>query len=97
MRIGRGSLLARLERLENQAAPVQLVKLRFGQLRRLPESYRGERHVVVAKQLPNVGDQEWVELPGPAPDPNPRLRPAQGVPTRIVFCAFARRERRGTS
>jgi hypothetical protein len=46
------------------------LKLRFGDLRRLPENYRGERHVVIAKRLPERAGQEWVEfeeVPGPAP------------------------------
>jgi hypothetical protein len=68
----RGALIAHLERLERRTVPKKRIKLRFGHLRRLPESYRGERHVVVAKQLPPQLDQEWVaheEVPGP--DPNP--------------------------
>jgi hypothetical protein len=45
-------------------------KLRFGNLKRLPPEYTGERHVVISKHLPNQGDQEWVEfeeVPGSEP------------------------------
>lgn len=41
---------------------------RFGNLRRLPEDYQGERHVEIAKYLPAINGQEWVEfveVPGP--------------------------------
>ena len=54
-------------------------RVRFGNVRRLPEEYRGERHIVVAKQLPERNGQEWVEfeeVPGPeptTPSPDPRL------------------------
>jgi len=44
--------------------------LRFGHLRRLPPDYKGEKHVVIAKQLPNRNGEEWVEfeeVPGPDP------------------------------
>lgn len=75
MRTGRtrGTLLARLERLELLAVGVPEIKLRFGDLRRLPKDYKGERHVVIAKHLPKQGDREWVEyeeVPGPDPSPN---------------------------
>jgi len=74
MRSGRTreTLLARLERLELLAVGVPESKLRFGHLRPLPKDYQGERHTVIAKHLPNQGDQEWVEfeeVPGPAPSP----------------------------
>ena len=79
MRTGRtrGTLLSRLERLEVQTAAFASCQTRFrlGYLRRLPEDYKGERHVVVAKQLPSQNGQDWVEfeeVPGPEPlDPNP--------------------------
>lgn len=45
------------------------LKLRLGNLLRLPEDY-GERHVIVTRPLANRGPQEWVEfkeVPGPGP------------------------------
>jgi len=57
------------------------LRVRFGKVRRLPEDYRGERHIVVAKQLPERNGQEWVEfeeVPGPKPmTPPPDLRVPQ--------------------
>jgi hypothetical protein len=55
------------------------LRLRFGYVRRLPEGYIGERHLVIAKHLPERNGQEWVEFeeaPGRAPaepPPDPRL------------------------
>jgi hypothetical protein len=67
----RGTLVARLERLESQVAVHRSVKLRFGNLRRLSQEYKGERHVVIAKHLPSQAGQEWVEFEEvPGPDPN---------------------------
>ena len=63
--------MTRLERLESRAALRRSVKLRFGNLRRLSQQYKGERHVVIAKQLPSRAGQEWVEfqeVPGPNPN-----------------------------
>jgi len=62
------------------------VKVRFGDLRRLPQDYKGERHVVVGKQLPSKNGQEWVEFEEvPGPDPNPQQQPPRlgSVPTHI--------------
>src|SRR5436309_839299 len=54
-------------------------KFRFGNLKRLPPEYTGERHVVISKHLPNEGDRERVEFEEVrGPDPNPRQR-ANGV------------------
>ena len=78
----RAGLLTRLERLECRvAASGHTVKLRFGHLKQLPREYQGERHVIVARELPKQGDQEWVEfeeVPGPDPDPPEQL--ARGIP-----------------
>jgi hypothetical protein len=80
----RAGLLARLERLEVRTAPEHRIKLRFGNLKRLPQDYQGERHVVISKHLPNRGDQEWVEFEEvPGPDPNPPQRPARGLPIHL--------------
>ena len=69
----RGTLLARLEQLECRAEAVRPIRIRFGNLRRLPEDYKGERHVVVTKELPSQSGQEWVEFEEvPGPDPNSR-------------------------
>ena len=86
MRTGRtrAGLLARLERLEVRTAPDGKIKLRFGNLKRLRQDYKGERHVVISKHLPNIGDQEWVEFEEvPGPDPNPPQRPARGLPIHL--------------
>ena len=69
----RGTLLRRLERLEVRTAATRSVKFRFGNLRRLPEDYKGERHTVIAKHLPSQNGQEWVEFEEvPGPDPGPQ-------------------------
>jgi hypothetical protein len=50
------------------------VKVRFGNLRRLPKDYKGERHWKIVKHLPDRNGQEWVEfeeVPGPAPSAPP--------------------------
>ena len=44
----------------------------------------GERHVIVSRELPKRGDQEWVEfeeVPGPNPDPPQQQSP--GGPQRL--------------
>jgi hypothetical protein len=71
----RGTLLSRLERLELRTAEVSCkVRFQLGHLKRLPEDYVGERHIVVAKELPSQNGQEWVEFEEvPGPDPNPPL------------------------
>jgi hypothetical protein len=73
------ALVARLARLESRAASTECsVTLRFGHLKRLPQEYTGERHIIV-RELPNQGDQEWVEYEEvPGPDPNPPVCPARG-------------------
>jgi hypothetical protein len=56
------------------APAIRPVKVRFGNLRRLPEDYRGERHRKIVKHLPDRNGQEWVEfeeVPGPAPSAPP--------------------------
>jgi hypothetical protein len=64
-------LLSRLERLELRiAATTNHIKVRLGELRRLPPDYEGEKHIVVAKHLgENNGfeDVEFEEVPGPDP------------------------------
>jgi hypothetical protein len=48
------ALLARLVRLESRTLTAECrVTIRFGHLKRLPPRYTGERHVIVARQLPN--------------------------------------------
>ena len=72
MKTGRkGSLLARVERLEQWTA-VSRIRLRFGNLRRLPKGYQGPHHIVIVKHVPNQSGNEWVEyeeVPGPEPPP----------------------------
>jgi hypothetical protein len=84
-RITRAGLLSRLERLESRSACVESrLKIRFGHLRRLSQKYKGERHVIVTRQLPNRGDQEWVEFEEvPGPDPSPPQCPARGLPIHL--------------
>ena len=77
----RAGLVTRLGDLECRvAASDQPIKLRFGHLKQLLREYQGEDHVIVARELPKQGDQEWVEfeeVPGPDPDPPERCaRPA---------------------
>ena len=81
----RAGLLTRLERLECRLAPPdQRIKLRLGHLKRLPREYQGERHVIVARELPKQGDQEWVEFEEvPGPDPDPPEQSARGAPRRL--------------
>ena len=50
------------------------IHVRLGNLRRLPEGHQGERHVEIAKYLPAINGQEWVEFveaPGPGPNQPP--------------------------
>jgi len=74
----RTALVSRLERLESRvAAAAHHTTLRFGHLRRLPPDYKGEKHVVIAKQLPSQNGEEWVEFEEvPGPDSNPPERKA---------------------
>jgi hypothetical protein len=69
----RRALVARLVRLEYRTVSVEhRVTIRFGHLKRLPPEYVGDRHVIVARQLPSQGGQAWVEFEEvPGPDPNP--------------------------
>ena len=90
----RGTLLSRLERLEVRTVGLRRVKVRFGKLRQLPEDYKGERHVIVAKQLPSRNGQEWVEfeeVAGPDPklpqEPNRRgRRPGRVMGQSLMSC-----------
>jgi hypothetical protein len=81
----RARIRARLQRLECRvAATDQGIKPWLGHLKRLLREYQGERHAIVARELPKQGDQEWVgfeEVPGPDPDPPEQL--ARGIPQRI--------------
>lgn len=80
----RRTLLARLERLECRAhADHAGVRVRFGHLRQLPADYKGERHVVVTKELPDKG-ANWVDFAEvPGPDPNPARDFTHGVPMNV--------------
>ena len=74
----RTALVSRLERLESRVAvAAHHTTLRFGNLRRLLPDYKGEKHVVVTRQLPYRDAEEWVEFEEvPGPDPNPQKRKA---------------------
>jgi hypothetical protein len=69
----KSGLLSRLARLEVRSSSAECrVTVRFGHLKRLPRKYTGDRHVIVARELPKQGDQEWVEfqeVPGPESEP----------------------------
>lgn len=68
------TVLNRVRRLESQwtAVASRQVKIRLGNLKRLPSDYVGERHIVVAKELSSQNGQDWVEFEEvPGPDPNP--------------------------
>ena len=89
MNRAKGTLFTRLERLESRASAVQhRVRSRMGYLKRLPPEYKGERHIVIAKQLASIGGQEWVEYeerPGPEPPQNRNASPEDILD--IVFVA----------
>jgi hypothetical protein len=81
-----GTLLSRLERLEVRTAAFSQVQVRFREAPGLPIGYKGERHIVVTKQLPSQNGQEWVEfeeVPGPDPNPPELAEHKRGVPTLI--------------
>lgn len=72
--IGGGGSSVRFVRNRNRGPLAPPLQLRFGNLRRLPAGYQGERHVIVAKHLPMRNGQEWVEfeeVAGPEPSPPP--------------------------
>ena len=64
-------LLSRLRRLEDQKGLDSTCAFRLGVLKRLPEDYVGERHVVTVEGgSPSPDDSGWCEFeerPGPAP------------------------------
>lgn len=57
----RAGLLARLERLEFEAAPIPKVCLQYGWLQRLPLGYQGERHIAIVERRAIREDLEWIE------------------------------------
>ena len=62
--------LFRLKRLETQTELNSEPALRLGVLKRLPEDYVGERHVVIVeREMPasDDGSCAFEERPGPAP------------------------------
>jgi hypothetical protein len=89
------ALVARLVRLESRTCSTEhRVSIRFGHLKRLPPEYVGARHIIVARDLPQQGDQEWAEfeeVPGPDPHrPDPiRYRGGRPISSRldVVFVA----------
>jgi hypothetical protein len=82
-------------RMRARARAIPQIKFRFGDLQRLPEDYRGERHVVITKRLPNQGNQEWVEFQEmPGPDPNPPPEPGFVQYRDIMFVAPHQAEKR---
>jgi hypothetical protein len=75
---------SRLKRLEAQPGLRPRCALRWGVLRRLPEDYVGESHVVVVEREPpcssHSGQCEFEERPGPPPPGSD-----DGVP-RVYLC-----------
>ena len=68
------------------AAASRHLKVLFGNLRRLPQDYEGERHIEIAKHLPDENGQKWVEfeeVPGPAPTAPPE--PGVAKILKVVF------------
>src|SRR2546421_3886148 len=66
--------------------PGPSVKLRFGNLHRLPEDYQGERHVELVKRLPDRNGQEWGEFEEvPGPDPSLPLESSVPEYINVVF------------
>ena len=65
------ALIARLERLEARPEIGTPQFFRYGWLHPLPDSYTGERHVVMVKREPTesplIERCEFEERPGPAP------------------------------
>ena len=64
-------LKSRLERLEAQTRQARRSIIKVGRLKRLPDDYVGQRHVVdvdrEAPRAPNEETFEFEERPGPAP------------------------------
>ena len=85
----RAGLLTRIDRLECLVvASDRRITLRFGYLKQLPPEYQGERHVIVSRELPKQGDQEWVEfeeVPGPDPDPSRHPTPESLHRINVMF------------
>ena len=63
--------LSRLKRLESHPGLRPPCVMRWGVLKKLPEDYVGERHVVIVESDPpsssETGYCEFEERPGPAP------------------------------
>lgn len=81
------ALVRRIQRLESHERAMSGIRIRLAELRRLPEAYKGERHLKFVGHLPNRGSQEWVEyeeVPGPNPIPP---QPRGGIPKciNIIF------------
>ena len=64
----KSTLRRRLQRLEAAVSSEERPAFLIGVLKRLPDDYRGERHVVIAKADPNNPQPyAFEERPGPAP------------------------------
>lgn len=57
-------------RMLSHARALRPMKFRFGHLRRLPQAYHDERHIVIGNRLPDRDGREWFEFhekPGSKP------------------------------
>ena len=83
------TLLARLERLESRTiSAAQRIKIRMGNLKRLPWDYEGERHIIMTGPVTDGEGREtfeYEEVPGPDPNPpQPRRSGPQYVDVMFV-------------
>ena len=70
----KANLLSRLGRLETRNQEARQSVMQVGSLKKLPDDFVGERHVVVVKRqqtsTPNYESCEFEERPGPEPPDN---------------------------
>jgi hypothetical protein len=70
----KGNLLSRLGRLETRNQEARQSVMQVGSLKKLPDDFVGERHVVVVKRqqtcTPNYESCLFEERPGPEPPGN---------------------------
>jgi hypothetical protein len=83
------ALRSRLRRLESRRPTAESpVEVRVGTLKRLPPEYKGERHLIVARQLTTeCGGKrfEFEEAPGPDPDAQAGSRAGHGLMVNVIL------------